>query len=78
MPETDEESAARVIARLKRCVHERLRSQGHGISLSAGISAARGDDRPLQALLEEADGRMYRNKPQHGGHSELWRSVHEP
>jgi diguanylate cyclase (GGDEF)-like protein len=71
MPETDEASAARVIARLKRCVHERTLSQGHSISLSAGIAAARGEERPLEALLEEADGRMYRNKPQHGGHSEL-------
>ena len=63
MPETDEDAARTVVARLETRVRERVRSQGWGITLSVGVAVTGYLTRSMAALMAEADRRMYLNKP---------------
>ena len=63
MPETDEDSALSVVARLEGRLRERVRSQGWGITLSVGVAVTGYLTRTVAALISEADRRMYLNKP---------------
>jgi diguanylate cyclase (GGDEF)-like protein len=79
MPETDESAAARVVSRLKQRVHERLRTHGWSITISVGTANSEGGVNALTKLMEEADRRMYLEKPRGRElHSQAWHRYDTP
>jgi GGDEF domain-containing protein len=59
MPETDQAGARLLLARLEQRLREDSRVQGWPVSISVGLADNQASTRPLDALIAEADRRMY-------------------